>query len=76
MSNVSVRFGSALRQLRDERGWSQEQLAEYADLNRSYVGEVERGIAMPSLATLVKLACALGLRPSALLASFENLSAD
>ena len=36
-------FGITVRRLREERGWSQEQLAGHADLNRSYVGEIERG---------------------------------
>jgi len=59
------------------RLWSsevQERLAEHADLNRSYIGDLERGRAMPSLATLTKLASALGLQPSALVARFESAS--
>ena len=47
-------FAQILRQLREERGWSQEQLAERADLNRSYLGEVERGRAVPSIITVSK----------------------
>lgn len=60
------RFGAAVRQLRDARGWSQEQLAEQAGLNRSYVGEIERGDVIVSLSTVAKLAHAFGLSPSAL----------
>ena len=71
MTELATRFGRAVRRLREERGWSQEQLAEHADLNRGYVGDLERGRAMPSLATLTKLADALELRPSALIARFE-----
>ncbi|RYZ90089.1 MAG: XRE family transcriptional regulator, partial [Moraxellaceae bacterium] len=41
------------------------------DLNRSYVGEVERGTAMPSLGTVTKIAKALNLSTSALLARYE-----
>ena len=59
MTELSRSFGNAVRQVREERGWSQERLAEHADLNRSYVGDLERGRAMPSLATLTKLAAAL-----------------
>lgn len=59
-------FGTAVRQLREGRGWSQEQLAEQAGLNRSYVGEIERGEVALSLATVAKLAQAFDLAPSAL----------
>ena len=61
-------FSQALRQLREERGWSQEQLAERADLNRSYLGEVERGRATPSIITVAKLANALEIRTSSFIA--------
>jgi transcriptional regulator with XRE-family HTH domain len=67
MSDLSQRFGAAVRALREARGWSQEQLAGRAELNRSYLGEVERGDAMPSLATVEKLAFALQLSPADLL---------
>lgn len=69
---MSSRFGPVIRRLRAERGWSQEHLAEQADLNRSYVGEIERGDAMPSLETADKLAQALGTRLSELIARYER----
>lgn len=72
MSSVHDRFPRLVRQLRKARGWSQEQLAEQADLNRSYVGEIERGSAAPSLHTAEKLAQALDLQLSALLAQCER----
>ncbi|MDP5240819.1 helix-turn-helix transcriptional regulator [Uliginosibacterium sp. 31-16] len=72
MSPVVNRFPAVVRQLREARGWSQEELAERADLNRSYVGEIERGIAMPSLVTINKLACGFELLPSYLLARCEQ----
>jgi transcriptional regulator with XRE-family HTH domain len=71
----SQQFGRAVRRLREERGWSQERLAEAADMNRSYVGELERGIAMPSLQTIYKLAAALTTTPSALLELCEEEAA-
>lgn len=71
MKDLSFRFGRCIRLAREQRGLSQEQLAEYANLNRSYLGEIERGLVTPSLATLEKLAKAFNLPPSALLASCE-----
>jgi transcriptional regulator with XRE-family HTH domain len=66
-------FAQMLRQLREERGWSQEQLAERADLNRSYLGEVERGRAVPSIITVSKLARALEIQMSSLIARCEHI---
>ena len=69
-------FGIGVRQLREARGWSQERLAEHAALNRSYIGEIERGDVIASLATVVKLATALELTPSALVNRGEAISAS
>jgi transcriptional regulator with XRE-family HTH domain len=68
----SARFGHVIRQLREARGWSQEQLAGQASLNRSYMGEIERAAAMPSLATAEKLAQALDYRLSDLISRCED----
>lgn len=75
MSELVHHFGIAVRHLREDRGWSQELLAEKADLNRSYLGEVERGRVMPSLATAGKLATALDIPLSGLLAHCEQRAA-
>jgi len=60
-------FGLGVRRLREAQGWSQERLAEYANLNRSYIGEIERGVVIASLLTVEKLAAALQVTPSELL---------
>jgi transcriptional regulator with XRE-family HTH domain len=75
MSGLIHNFGTAVRYFRDQQGWSQELLAEKADLNRSYLGEVERGRVIPSLATAGKLASALGISLSGLLAHSEREAA-
>lgn len=64
-------FGPVVRDLRAVRGWSQEKLAEMAGLDRSYIGEIERGGAVPSLITAEKLARALQTRLSDLIARCE-----
>lgn len=76
MSQLPNHFGMALRQLRERKGWSQEALAEYADLNRSYVGELERGQAIASLITIEKLARAFGVTVTSLLSHAERISSS
>ena len=63
-------FGKAVRALREERGYSQEDLAERAGLHRNYVGGVERGERNVALENIVKLAGALSVRTRDL---FESL---
>jgi transcriptional regulator with XRE-family HTH domain len=74
MNQIVSSFGSTVRQLRESQGWSQEVLAERADLNRSYIGELERGQAIPSLLTLKKISNALGVSLSNLLAHTERIA--
>ncbi len=76
MSKLPQQFGQVVKQLRETRGVSQEQLAARADLNRTYVGEVERAKAMPSLATIEKIAGALDLPVSKLLSLCEREPED
>jgi len=75
MDDMGARFGAAVRRLREAKGWSQEELAGEAELNRSYMGEIERATAMPSLATAAKLARALQVSLSHLIAHCEEDSA-
>lgn len=71
--SINIYFGRVVKQLRDTRRLSQEALAERADLNRTYLGEVERGVAIPSLATIAKIAAAFNLSTSDLIARSELL---
>ncbi|HVK98670.1 MAG TPA: helix-turn-helix transcriptional regulator [Dongiaceae bacterium] len=72
ITHIQVRFGQVLREARRSRGWSQEVLADIANLNRSYIGEIERGSVIASIVTLHKLAEALELPASSLLARCES----
>ena len=62
-----VIFGRHIRELRTERGLSQERLAELANLHRNYVGGVERGERNIALLNIVARAHGLGVKPMKLL---------
>ena len=57
-------FGLVLRDLRKERGLSQEALALEAGIQRNYVSLIERGINQPTITIIFKLAAALEIKPS------------
>jgi transcriptional regulator with XRE-family HTH domain len=59
--NVAKRFGKRVRELRKRRGLSQEGLAEKADLDRSFMSGVERGVENPTLYTIQAIAEGLRL---------------
>lgn len=63
-----VLFGERLRKLRQQRGLTQEGLAERSHLHRNYIGGVERGERTVSLINIVELARALAVKPKDLLA--------
>lgn len=71
MGGIQRKFGDRLRQLRQARHLSQEQLADAAGLDRSYVGGVERGTRNISLVNIGKIARALGVSLSELLRNVE-----
>lgn len=52
-------LGEAIRELRLSKGISQEKLALIAEVDRSYVGRIERGDNNAAILTLAKLAAAL-----------------
>ena len=62
MTEIKLKFGRKLREVRELRGLSQEELAEEAGLHRTYVGSVERGERNISLENIEKLASALGIQ--------------
>jgi transcriptional regulator with XRE-family HTH domain len=52
-------FGEKLRQLRKERGWSQDELAERVGIHGRHVGKYEAGKVLPNAETLLAIAAAL-----------------
>ncbi|MGH7027838.1 MULTISPECIES: helix-turn-helix transcriptional regulator [Brevundimonas] len=65
------RLGDAIRVRRNERSMSQEALADAAGINRTHMGEVERGKRNVSLVALIGIAAALGCTVSSILSDAE-----
>lgn len=65
-------FGDVLKDTREAKGKSQEELAKEAKLNRTFISFLERGLRQPSLATMFALSGALRLRVSRLVARVEQ----
>jgi transcriptional regulator with XRE-family HTH domain len=60
-------FGMRVRKLREALDWSQDQLAEQADLHRTYISGLERGERNVSVLNILRLARALKTTPGKLL---------
>jgi transcriptional regulator with XRE-family HTH domain len=60
-------FGAVLREARRARGLSQEQVAEFAEFDRTYPSLLERGLREPGLSAFVRLAAAVKRSPHELL---------
>lgn len=59
--NYEILIGSAIKNARCTKGFSQEKLAELAGIDRSYVSEIERGIKSPTINILSKICKALSI---------------
>ena len=62
-----VRFGGAVRARRKALNLSQEALADYAEIDRSHMGKIERGERNISFLNIVRIANAIQCKPSELL---------
>ena len=68
-------FGETLRRLREAKGVTQEKLANSdrlgsGTMTTNYISDLERGVKVPSLTTILKLAYALGCTPAELIVDF------
>jgi len=66
------RLAKNVRRERMAKGISQEQLALSAEVDRTFVSQIEREIANPSLRTLCQIAAALQVDPVALLIEYDQ----
>ncbi|MFL7863844.1 helix-turn-helix domain-containing protein [Vibrio cincinnatiensis] len=60
MKGLAIKFGANLRAMRKDKGLSQDRLANAADIDRSYVGRIERGEVNITLEKAYQLASILG----------------
>ncbi len=63
---VLAKFGASVKKFRDAKNYSQEQLAEKADLDRTYISDIERGTRNPGIKNVACLAKALGIKTAKL----------
>jgi transcriptional regulator with XRE-family HTH domain len=73
---IAERFGMNLVRCRKREFLSQEELSFEAGLHRTEIGMLERGIRLPRIDTLIKLACSLGVPTDELLDGITWLPGD
>lgn len=61
------RFGARVRDLRKRCDWTQEDLAEAANLHENYISRLETGNQEPGLFVILRLSAVLGVKPADLL---------
>jgi transcriptional regulator with XRE-family HTH domain len=69
--DIAARFGRNIARCRKRAGQSQEELSIRASLHRTEVSQLERGLRLARIDTLVKVAGALGVTPNDLLTGIE-----
>jgi len=75
-SSIEELFGNVLKQLRSDRGLSQEELGFESGYHRTYISMLERGKKSPSLKTIFQLAKALDVDPSVIMERLQILAAN
>jgi transcriptional regulator with XRE-family HTH domain len=64
--------GKVIQRFREEKALSQEVLSGLADIGRTHLSAIERGMRKPTLETFFRICEALDMRPSILLAAIED----
>ena len=60
MVEINKKVGQNIRKYREDKDWTQEELAFEADLHRAYIGQIERGEKNIGLKNLEKIAKTIG----------------
>jgi transcriptional regulator with XRE-family HTH domain len=72
MPRLQKTFGQVLKEIRNESGLSQQQLAFDSELDRTYISLLERGLRLPTLGTIFKIAEVLKLSPGDMVTRVEK----
>jgi transcriptional regulator with XRE-family HTH domain len=72
MAPLKVKFGRAVRKLREKQDYSQESFADAIGVHRTYMGTLERGLGNPSLDIIAKIALGLGISIAKLFEAVEK----
>lgn len=68
----SLIVGEVIQQIREQKGLSQEVVSGLADIGRTHLSAIERGIRKPTLETLFRLAEALDMPASEIVRMIES----
>lgn len=70
--DIRKQVGLNVRQLREEKGWSQEELAFETGMHRTYISGIERGVRNPTVIVIERIAMKLEVEPARLLQSLDS----
>ena len=71
-SDLKKSFAVVLKELRKESGLSQKELGDYSNVERVYISRLERGLQLPSLDVIFRIAEVLKLKPSEFIQRLER----
>jgi transcriptional regulator with XRE-family HTH domain len=66
-------FGAIVQRLRKQRGWTIQFLARHAGMNSNHLGDLEKGVNIPNVRTIMDLAQALDVRASDIVEEVETV---
>ena len=67
----AIIVGKVIQKQREKRGLSQEVVSGFADIGRTHLSAIERGVRKPTLDTFYKIALAMEMPPSELMQAIE-----
>ena len=68
--DICRQVGANVRRLREQKGWSQEELGHQTGLHRTYISGIERGVRNPTVTIVARIASPLGVKTGELLEGY------